>query len=209
MQSPLFFAISCISLAISSAIIASRSLQNFEADLFGDAPLDPFLIDNDPSFEQMSPLDQITDLDSNMFDDNYGRYPMTGLDTNMFISDDVNPSQVTDSSFLLADDNFCDLGDADETDLFRNVRRETSCRNPPVSQAKPPERPKKNTQSSNPQSFYKDPMVLDISEAMCPPGIFRTSTLPVCLTAFDGRSIPVPGQDWFDLQDVFRTSASF
>lgn len=80
---------------------------------------------------------------------------------------------------------------------------------PPVGtrQAEPRKQPKKNDPLSDFGFFFKDPMVIDISEAMCSPEIFGTSDLPVCLTAFDGRSIPAPGQDWFNPQDVFRTSA--
>lgn len=186
---------------------APRSLENdLQADYFWDAPVDPTLIDNEPSSEQKSPLDQTTDPYSNIVDDNYDSYPTTGLSINMFIPDDFNLSEMTDSSFVLADDSFCGLDDMDETDSFRKVRREDLCHNPPMSQTKPRIRPKKNARLSDLRFFYKDPMMMDISEAMCPPDIFGTSTLPTCLTSFDGRSIPVPGRDWFNLEDVFRTS---
>lgn len=208
MHSLLSFAISWISFTISYSITAPRSLEDLEVDLFWDAPVDPTLIDNEPSSDQKSPLDQTTDLYSNLFDDSHGRYPPAGPDINMFIPDDVNLSETTDSSILLSDDNFCNRDDIDENDLFRKVRRETFCQDPPVGEVKPQKRPKKNARLSDLLLFYKDPMMMDISEAMCPPGIFGTSTLPTCLTAFDGRPIPVPGQNWFNLEDVFRTSAN-
>lgn len=208
MRSLLFFAISWISFTISYALIAPRSSQNLEADLFGNAPIDPTLISVEPSFEHMGPLDQPPDPYSSFFFDNHDPYLTAELDTNNFISEDNNLNQLTDSTFWLADDNFCDLDNTDENDLFRKVRRETSCRDPLVSQVKPRKQPKKNAQRSDLRFFYKDPMVLDISKAMCPPEIFGTSILPTCLTAFDGRSISVPGQDWFNLENVFRTSAN-
>ena len=200
-------AISWISFTVSYSITAPRSLENdLEADYFWDAPVDPTLIDNELSSQEKSPLDQITDPYSNMFDDNHEPYPTPGLDISMFTPDDFNLSEMTASSFVLADDSFCGTGDMDETDSFRKVRREDLCSGPPMSQVKPRTRPKKNARLSDLRFFYKDPMVMDISEAMCPPETFGTSTLPTCLTAFDGRSVPVPGGDWFNLEDVFRTS---
>lgn len=208
MQFLLFCAISWIFFTISDTLTALGSLQNLEIDIFGDVPFDPTFIDNEPSSEQMSPLDQTTDPNLNLFDDSRDRYPATEQDMNMFIPEDVNLNEMTDSSLLLADDSFCDLDVIDETGWFRKVRRETFCRDTPVNQVKPQKRPQKNAPLSDLRFFYTDPMVMDVSEAMCPPHIFRTSTLPTCLTAFDGRSIPVPGQDWFNLEDVFRTFAN-
>lgn len=208
MHSLLSFAISWISFTIGYSMSAPRSLEDLNTDYFWDVPVDPNFIDNELSAEQKSPLDQTTDPYSNMFEDNHDRYPITEPEINVF-TDDVDLSEMTGSSFLLADDSFCGLGDIDETDSVHKVRREAFCQDPSMSQVKPRIRSKKkNVRQSDLRFFYKDPMVMEISEAMCPPEIFGTSTLPTCLTTFDGRSIPVPGQDWFNLEDVFRTSAN-
>ena len=118
MQSLLFCAISWISFTISYKLTALGSRQNLEVDTFGDAPVDPTLIDNKPNFEHMSPLDQIADPYSNMFDDSRDRYLATEQDMNIFIPEDVNPHEMTDSSLLLAEDSFCDLDDIDELYCF-------------------------------------------------------------------------------------------
>lgn len=208
MQFPLFFCIISISITISNASLASRFLQNRDSDIFIDATVDPALISNQPSFEQISLPDQITDLELEFFDDNDDPNPMPGLDSNLFLADDVNLNQVTGSSILLADDNSCDLGDADDIQLFGKVRRQPLCWTSPEGQAIRRKKPKKDDELSNLRFFYTDQMVLDLSEAMCPPYIFGTSILPVCLNTLSGHIVPVPGQFWFDLQDVSGTSAN-
>ena len=205
MQLSLFFYNILIFITISKALLALYFLPNRDYDIFVDGIVDPTLIGSEPSFEQINLPDQTTGLESKIFDDNNDLNPMPGLNSNLFLADDVNLDQLTGSNIVLADDESCDLSIADDTQLFGKVRREASCWASPAGQARQPKRPKNNDELSRFRFFYTDYMVSDLSEAMCPSDVFGTSILPVCLNIVNGHIIPVPGQLWSDLQDVSRT----
>lgn len=182
--------------------------QNLEFDLFEDANLEPTL-SNKFGFAEINPIDQMTELNSNLFlADNTLVDPMVEPDLNSFFDDSVN----LDSGSVDADYIACDVDIVDSNQLFDKKRSQTYC--PPtlplfVGQAVEPDEPtgydnNDDIDTSNPNHPFDeiDPSTVFFKNLeVCPPKVFGTSNIPVCVRT-TAEWVRGPRPSWVSIDNV-------
>jgi hypothetical protein len=169
-------------------VAIKTSAQNVDADLFGDVAPDPPLPLNEPSVQELDPLDQTAGLDFN----------------NWFPDGDVQLGQKfePDSSFFLANDVECDASIADDILVFGRIRRSAVCKPTSAEQAKEP-KVKLNDPFNFDEFMRMRPSLADFQESpdSCPARIFGKSNIAVCARK-STQLISEPGISAFILKDV-------
>lgn len=122
---------------------------------------------------------------------------MIAVDPNWSFVDNQN----SDENFLLAGNSDCDSSYADDIQLVGKVRRESSCRNPPVGQSDQPQQSPDESFDFR-QFLYGNALeIFPVDLEVCPPSIFRTANTPVCKPRRYATT-GVFGEAWVNLQGV-------
>jgi hypothetical protein len=186
-------------------------LRNRDSDPFADVTLDPAFLVDDPSLKGMDPPDQMIGLDSNVFlHDNVGLDQVPEPSEDFLLAGNIalDPTTEADPDLLLANDIGCDASNTDSAPIFGKVRRENSCKTPPVGQAESPN-PFNIDDPFNFDQFLKkrpSPPLFQAHPEICPPKIFGPSIIPVCDTPGSTRIVQQPGSVPCKLYDVYRKS---
>jgi hypothetical protein len=122
---------------------------------------------------------------------------MIAVDPNWSFVDNQN----SDENFLLAGNSDCDSSYADDIQLVGKVRRENSCRNPPVGQSDQPQQPPDEPFDFRVFLYGKALEIFPADSDVCPPSIFRTANTPVCKPRRYATT-GVFGEAWVNLQGV-------
>ena len=202
-------------------VVALGALEFEDLDL-GDASHDSTLF----SDENIS--DTLTESSSNFFlDDNDQWSSMTDLvpdlsfDSNgawpedVLLTENHDPSQTaeTNSDFLLSDSDGCVVGAADDGQLFGKVRRQESCRAPPVGQAETPNQPEDpNSPDDDAPIFNPYGAVLarglQRDPEKCPIMTFGQSNIPVCKSLWELQDFQVIGPNLYNIEYVLPRTSS-
>lgn len=167
------------------------------------------------SLEDTKPTDQASLLDSNWLSDNVDSIDS---DPNILFSD-IPYLDGTDSGSLFAKtDNACDVGTADDVQLFGKKRRDAStCKNTFTGQVGNQNEPDEGNGSDQSGESNQEnlPLVFTPTDIfpkefdVCPPTIFKDSNIPVCRVFLPGTYILIPGEQYVTLLDVAPRRSSY
>lgn len=132
------------------------------------------------------------------------------LDLNTVFSDISYPEKPDLNSLFADDGQACDVGNADDTQLFGKKRRESSTCTPRKGEVDNPSGPGSNDgpdQSGEPNQenipqFFAPLSIFPKDVELCPPEIFKDSNIPVCRDFVPAAYVWVPGQLYVTLRDV-------
>lgn len=213
---PLFILWSLVGISFLQFVFClSQDLEpRLESTLFDElspentTPTDQMIISDSNGFQNVDFLNSAGESDLDWLSENVDS---SNADSNNLFSN-IPYSDEPDSSSLFAQHNSaCDVGSADDTQLFSKKRREAStCKSPFTGQAEnqngrdqgdDSNQSGESNQENLPQIFA--PLSIFSEEFdLCPRAIFKDSNIPVCRSFLEGTYELIPGEFYFTLYDV-------
>lgn len=213
---PVFILWSLVGISrLQFAFYSSQDLKpRLESTLFNEPSLDDTTLTDQTitfdsnGFQNVDVLNSATESDLDWLSENIDS---NSPDSNNLFSD-ISYSDGPDSSSLFAQHNGpCNVGSADDSQLFAKKRRDTSnCPSPFTGQTQS-QQGSGHDDSSNQSGESNQEKIEPIFEPLsifpeesdlCPPAVFKDSIIPVCRSFIEGAYMVIPGEAYVTLYNV-------